>query len=55
LQVGCSGAIVETSSNGIWRIPMLSCGWSFGLCRGCCDTAYFVVPIILAAYYAFFT
>jgi hypothetical protein len=34
LQVGCSGAIVETVlSYDIWRIPVLSCRWSFGLCR----------------------
>jgi hypothetical protein len=37
LQVGCSGAVVETLlSYGIWRIPVLSCRWSFGLCWGCC-------------------
>jgi hypothetical protein len=37
LQVGCSGTVVETLlSYGIWRITVLSCRWSFGLCRGCC-------------------
>jgi hypothetical protein len=37
IEVGCSGTIVETLlSCGIWRIPVLSCILSFGLCRGCC-------------------
>jgi hypothetical protein len=37
LQVGCSGTVVgKLLSYGIWRIPVLSCRWSFGLCRGCC-------------------
>jgi hypothetical protein len=32
LKVGFSGTIVEMLlSYGVWRIPVLPCGWSFGL------------------------
>jgi hypothetical protein len=45
LQVGYSGTVVETLlSYGIWRIPVLSCRWSFGLCRGCCVSGTVAVP-----------
>jgi hypothetical protein len=42
LQVGCSGTVVETLlSCGMWRIPVFSCRWSFGLCRmHSCDTVH---------------
>jgi hypothetical protein len=44
LQVGCSGTVVERFVLcGMWRIPLLSCRWSFGLCRGCCISG--TVPI----------
>jgi hypothetical protein len=47
LQVGCSGTVVETLlPYGIWRIPVLSCGWSFRLCRGCCVSECYVVAAV---------
>jgi hypothetical protein len=43
LQAGCSGTIAETLlSFGIWRIPVLSCRRSFGLCHGCCVSECYV-------------
>jgi hypothetical protein len=48
LHVEYSGTVFETlSSYGIWRIHVLSCRWSFGLCRGCCVWCCVLVVVVV--------